>query len=141
MKVNAYGICIYKKENNITKVLLCKSSTSKKKWGFVKGVQDLFETQAQTALREFKEESSIIVKQNNLEKYFEQENEKKNIGVFLVNYFNVSQVEKYFNNDQLYKKYLSWENSEIRFFSIENLPKIKKKQKHIAKEISRYLQG
>lgn len=139
MKIKAYGICVYKKENNTIKVLLCKGTTSHTKWGFIKGVKENFETKEDTAIREFKEESSIIVSKRSFENYFEQVNEEKDIGIFLVNYKDIPGIQIYFNEDQLYPKYLSWENSKVRFFDLEELPKIKKKQKHIALEISEYL--
>jgi len=139
MKIKAYGICVYKEEFNTTKLLLCKATTSHEKWGFLKGVSESFESKEETAIREFKEESSIIVSKLSFEHYFEQQNKEKDIGIFLVNYKNIPGIELYFNEDQLYPKYLSWENSKVRFFSLDELPKIKKKQKKIALEISEYL--
>jgi len=139
MKIKAYGICVYKKELYTTKILLCKATTSNEKWGFLKGVSESFESKEETAIREFKEESSIIVSKYNLEDYFEQENKDKNIGIFLVNYKNIPGIELYFNGDQLFPKYLSWENSKVKFFPLDKLPKIKKKQKNIFKDISEYL--
>lgn len=140
MKLKAYGICVYKKETNTIKILLCKSIQSSEKWGFLKGVQESLETKEQTAIREFKEESSIIINKNNLEKYFEQQNKQKDIGIFLANYKNIPNIDSYFEENQLYPKYLSWENSKVKFFSIEQLPKIKKKQKLMVLEIINYLQ-
>jgi len=140
MKIKAYGICVYKiEEDESIKILLCKASTSKEKWGFLKGVAEALETKEQTAIREFKEESSIIISQNYLEKYFEQQNKEKDIGIFLIDYKNIPAINIYFNEDQLYSKYLSWENTKVKFFSIDNLPKIRKKQKNIAVEITEYL--
>jgi 8-oxo-dGTP pyrophosphatase MutT (NUDIX family) len=140
MKTKAYGISLYKIERNTIKLLLCKSTTSKNRWGFLKGVQDKDETDFQTAIREFKEESSINIAKRYLGKYFEQKNDEKDIGIYLVNYNNISGVEKYFNNDTLYKKYLSWENSDAQFFDTEHLPKIKKKQSKLIEDVVKYLQ-
>jgi len=39
-KIKAYGIALYIKKNNSTKLLLCKSINSNTKWGFLKGVED-----------------------------------------------------------------------------------------------------
>jgi len=139
MKIKAYGICVYKQELNSIKILLCKATTSYQKWGFLKGVTEKFESKEETAIREFKEESSIIVPKHSFEHYFEQENKEKDIGIFLVNYKNIPGIELYFNKDQLYPKYLSLENSQVKFFSLEELPQIKKKQTNIANEISEYL--
>lgn len=138
-KTKAYGICLYKKEYDTVKILLCKSTLSLKKWGFLKGVRDNLETKQQTAVREFFEESSIEIKLYQLERYFEQINEKKDIGIFLVNYDKIKKINTFFTNDQLNDKYLCIENSEVRFFDVKNLPPIKKKQVNMIKEIINYL--
>lgn len=140
MKIKAYGISLYKVEKSSIKILLCKSITSKTRWGFLKGVQEKGELDFQTAIREFREESSIGIEKRYLEKYFEQKNSEKDIGVFLVNYNNIHGIEKYFNNNALQSKYLSWENSDVEFFNIKDLPKIKKKQNSLIQDVIKYLQ-
>jgi len=140
MKTKAYGICLYKVEKNSIKILLCKSITSKNRWGFLKGVQEKGESDFQTAIREFREESSINIEKKYLEKYFEQKNSEKDIGIYLVNYNNIHSIEKYFNDDMLHKKYLSWENNDVKFFNINTLPNIKKKQNSLIQDIIKYLQ-
>lgn len=140
MKIKAFGICLYKKEKNNIQILLCKSISSKNRWGFLKGVQDKDEVDFQTALREFKEESSITIEKKYLEKYFDQKNDEKDIGIYLVNYNNISGIDKYFDKKVLHKKYLSWENSDIEFFDITDLPKIKKKQSKLTENIINFFQ-
>jgi ADP-ribose pyrophosphatase YjhB (NUDIX family) len=140
-KIKAYGICVYQKNDKNTKILLCKSSKSTTRWGFLKGVQNKNETNIQTALREFFEESSIRIDEKNLEKYFFQENMTKNIGIYLVNYVKIIQIDEYFDLDKLKDEYISSENSEVRFFALDNLPQIKKKQQQICDDIVAYLQG
>ncbi|MEA3289063.1 MAG: NUDIX domain-containing protein [Campylobacterota bacterium] len=134
-KIKAYGIAIYKYEKDILKILLCKSVSSKERWGFLKGVQEKDETKAETAIRELYEESSISVKYEHLEKYFEQENEDKDIGIYLVNYDNITKYNHYFEDNKLLNHHLSWENSDVEFFTLDDIPKIKKKQKSIMKKI------
>jgi ADP-ribose pyrophosphatase YjhB (NUDIX family) len=138
-KIKAYGLCLYKKTYHDTKILLCKSSNSKEKWGLLKGVEDKGESKKETATREFFEESSIEIKEYYLEKYFEQINPTKDIGIFLVNYDNIKGIEKYFENDKLLNKYLSLENTDVEFFNIKDLPPIKKKQIIMMDKILRYL--
>jgi len=138
-KIRAYGICLYKIEQNTVKILLCKSVKSKDRWGFLKGVALKNELAEETALREFEEESSILIHHNDLEKFFIQINEFKNIGLFTVNADKVSHLSKYFDNEVLYKKYLSSENSAVEFFDINELPLIKKKQQGVMKEIINFL--
>jgi 8-oxo-dGTP pyrophosphatase MutT (NUDIX family) len=138
-KLKAYGICLYKKEFHTMKVLLCKSVNSRNKWGFLKGVAEEFETKEETALREFFEESSIEVGKKELEVYFEQTNKTKDIGIFLVNFDKIKGIYKYFGKEQLFKQYLSCENSSVKFFNIEELPPIKEKQTELTKEIINFL--
>lgn len=138
-KVKAYGICLYKKEFHTIKILLCKSVNSKNKWGFLKGVAEEFETKKETAMREFFEESSIEVEEKLLENYFEQQNKAKDIGIFLVNFDRIKGIYQYFGKDQLFKQYLSCENSSVKFFNIEDLPAIKDKQTELTKEIVDFL--
>ncbi len=139
MKIKAYGICLYKEQGNSIKILLCKSVKSFDKWGFLKGVREDLENKEQTAIREFKEESNITVSTKHFEKYFEQENESKDIGIYLVNYDNIENIDKYFYKDKLLEHYLSWENSQAKFFDIDNLPNIKKKQFNLTNDIIDYL--
>ena len=134
-KINAYGVCVYKKHGNKYKILLCKSVKSHEKWGFLKGVALKHESIKETAIREFTEESSIVITKNILKNYIFQENELKDIGIFLVNGQDIANINKYFHEDVLYNGYLSWENSKVKFFDIDKLPAIKKKQEKIAKNI------
>jgi 8-oxo-dGTP pyrophosphatase MutT (NUDIX family) len=140
-KIKAYGICIYKITNNKCEILLCKSINSQTKWGFLKGVELEYETKEQTAIREFYEESSILVKQSSLEEYFFQENETKDIGIFLVNYRNIKNIDNYFNNNILKEEYLNKENSKVMFYSINKQLPIKKKQIKIYQKITNFLKN
>jgi len=134
-KIKAYGICLYKYQKDSIKILLCKSVQSNERWGFLKGVSKENEQAKDTAIREFYEESNISVNKEDLENFFIQKNELKNIGVYLVNYDKIKYVESYFNKDILLKENLSSENSDVEFFDINNLPFIKKKQKFLIVEV------
>lgn len=138
-KIKAYGVCVYKIEQHTIKVLMCKSRQSKSKWGFLKGVAEDFETKEETALREFFEESSIETEKKYFEKYFEQKNPKKDIGIFLVNFNNISFARVLFSKDKLHTRYLSPENTNVEFFDIKKLPPIKTKQTKLTKEVVDYL--
>jgi ADP-ribose pyrophosphatase YjhB (NUDIX family) len=142
IKIKAYGICLYKIVDNNIYILLCKSVQSNERWGLLKGKSEKDETPIQTALREFEEESSIKLKQNYLEQYFEQINDTKDIGIWLVNFNKLSSIQKqYFIDNTLKRNHLSWENSKVKFFDIKDLPQIKKKQKYLIKQIKDYLQN
>ena len=134
-KINAYGIALYKVEKNKVKLLLCKSVKSLDKWGCLKGVILKNETPKECAKREFKEECGIILETYLFEEYFFQENEEKDIGIWLVNAKRIRDFDTYFFKDKLYDTFLSWENSKVKFFDIKDLPKIKKKQSYLIKEI------
>ncbi len=140
-KIKAYGILLYKKENKKIKILLCKSIKSLEKWGCLKGMQLSSETAKECAKREFLEECGIEVEIFLFEKYFSQENNEKDIGIWIVNAKKIDNLNTYFNEDKLHDNYLSWENSKVKFFDINNLPQIKKKQKSLIKEIKDFLQN
>ncbi len=141
LKIKAYGIGLYKRQQNTIKILLCKSSVSKEKWGFLKGVEEDDESKQQTAQREFFEESSIKVAIKNFEEYFEQKNDEKDIGIYLSNMKNIHNIDSFFVNDTLRTNYLSWENQKVKFFDIGKLPPIKKKQLKLILEVIGFLRS
>ncbi len=57
----------------------------------------------------------------------------------MVNYNNVEEIEDYFFDDVLGSNFLSKENSKVKFFDLDNLPKIRAKQEKIVKEIRAFL--
>ncbi|RXJ84299.1 NUDIX domain-containing protein [Arcobacter sp. CECT 8985] len=140
--VKAYGIALYKLEDQKIKLLLCKSVKSKNKWGFLKGVQLGKESAKECAKREFTEESSIKVETEYFEEYFEQLNKEKDIGIWLVNSKNIEKLYNYFDeDDKLYDKFLSLENSKVKYFSLDELPHFKKKQKELIIKIKDFLKN
>ncbi|PZP12612.1 MAG: NUDIX hydrolase, partial [Aliarcobacter butzleri] len=106
--VKAYGIVPYYVKGDDIKILLCKSVASKDRWGCLKGTKTRNETAYECAKREFFEESSISVDVALFEEYFEQLNDDKDVGVWVVNFKNIENIEKYFTNDTLKEQYLSW---------------------------------
>jgi ADP-ribose pyrophosphatase YjhB (NUDIX family) len=139
--VKAYGVVPYLLNGQDIKILLCKSVASKDKWGCLKGTKTKNETAFECAKREFTEESSINVDIALFEDYFEQINIDKDIGIWLVNAGNIENLNKYFDGDTLKNNYLSWENSKVKFFSLNNLPRIKSKQLTLMKEIKDFLKN
>lgn len=137
----AYGIVPYRIKNNSIKILLCKSVASKDKWGCLKGTKNKNESAYECAKREFYEESSINIETALFENYFEQINIDKDIGIWLVDADNIENIDKYFSEDTLKDNYLSWENSKVKFFSLDNLPKIKSKQLSLIVEIKDFLKS
>lgn len=140
-KIKAYGIALYKIEKKVIKILLCKSVKSLDNWGCLKGMQTANESSKECAKREFLEECSIKIETYLFEEYFSQINENKDIGIWLVNTKKLDNLSKYFADDKLYDNYLSWENSKVKFFDINNLPNIKKKQDTLIEEIKDFLQS
>jgi len=139
IRTEAYGICLYYKTFFGIKILLCLSSFSDHKWGFLKGKKESNETKIETALREFYEESGILLSKNMLQEYFEQISYDKTIGVFLVDAKKVKNINNYFYQDTLRSKYISSENQKAQFFNINHLPLIKKKQTDLVKNIVKFL--
>ncbi len=138
--IKAYGIVIYTIKKNSIKILLCKSVKSKDRWGCLKGLKESKENSETCAKRELYEESSIKVDIPIYEDYFEQKNKNKDIGVWLVNAKNIKNLQDMFIEDRLKDNYLSWENSKVKFFDINDLPKIKKKQERLISKIKNFLQ-
>jgi ADP-ribose pyrophosphatase YjhB (NUDIX family) len=139
--VKAYGVVPYLIRNNSIKILLCCSVASKDKWGALKGSKNKNETAYECAKREFIEECSLHVETGLFENYFEQINIDKDVGVWLVNADNIEDLEKFFDGDTLKSNYLSWENSKVKFFSLNDLPRIKNKQVTLIKEITDFLKS
>lgn len=140
-KIKAYGLCVYKIKKNSCEILLCKSVSSLERWGCLKGLIEKNETKQQCAKREFLEESSINVSVGSFEEYFEQVNEEKDIGIWLVDAKNIKNLESYFFENKLLSNHLSWENSKVKFFNINELPDIKEKQKLLVSEIIDFLKN
>lgn len=141
MHKKAYGLVPYFVVENDIKILLCKSVASRDKWGCLKGTKVKNETAYECAQREFYEESSINVEIGLFEDYFEQINIDKDIGIWLVNANNIEGLNEYFINDKLKSNYLSWENSKVKFFSLNDLPNIKRKQINLLNEIKDFLKS
>lgn len=139
--VKAYGVVPYLIRDGNIKILLCLSVASKNKWGCLKGTKNKDESAYESAKRELFEESSLHVEAALFENYFEQINIDKDVGVWLVNGDNIEDLEKYFVEDTLKSNYLSWENSKVKFFSLNNLPRIKNKQVNLVKEIKDFLKS
>jgi ADP-ribose pyrophosphatase YjhB (NUDIX family) len=139
--VKSYGVVPYLVTKDNIKILLCKSVASKDKWGCLKGTKNNNESAYECAKREFMEECSIEVETALFEDYFEQINIDKDVGIWLVNANNIDNLEQYFVEDTLKNNYLSWENSKVKFFSLNNLPRIKTKQVNLIKEIKDFLKN
>jgi len=140
-KVKAYGVCIYRKNSKRTEILLCKAVSSLTRWGCLKGVIEKNESHQQCAKREFFEESSINVEIADFEEYFEQSNDEKDIGIWLVNEKNVANINDYFSDNKLNDIYLSWENSKVKFFNIDDLPPIRMKQSSLISYLTDFLRN
>lgn len=140
-KKYAYGVCLYKISKYDIQILLCKSVKSFNNWGFLKGCLLKNETLIQCAKREFEEECSIKVNIDFFEKYFVQKNEDKDIGIWLYNAKNIENIDKYIIDGKLLSTYLSWENSKVKFFTLDHLPSIKEKQILLIKEIKDFLEN
>lgn len=139
--IKAYGVLPYLVEKNDIKILLCKSVMSLDKWGSLKGVKLKYETAFECAKRELKEESSIDIDIALFEEYFEQINIDKDVGIWIVNANNIENFDELFNDYKLNSNFLSWENSKVKFFSLDDLPPLKKKQINLINEIKDFLKS
>ena len=137
----AYGVVPYIVSKNDVKILLCKSVLSKDKWGCLKGMKEKDENPYECAQRELFEESSIKAEIGLFEDYFEQVNLEKDIGVWLVNASNIEGLKEMFFEDKLMSNYLSWENTKVKFFSLDKLPTIRKKQINLISDLKTFLEN
>jgi len=87
MKKFSYGIVPFKIINNKYFILVNKTSEMSY-FNFFKGKIENGETPSDCAIREFYEEAGIKVQGKHLEKYFSQKSRRKDIGVFLVDWYN-----------------------------------------------------
>lgn len=88
MKEHSYGVAPYKIINN--KVYLFVNKASKESLnGFFKGKIEINESIKECAKRELFEESNLLIDINDLEHYFFQNSIRKNIGIFLIDSYNI----------------------------------------------------
>ena len=118
MKDYSYGVCPYKIENSSVHILLIQPK-GHQEWGFIKGKIDPGETKAECAIRECLEETNINVNEMYLEHFFEQENKRKDVRIFLVDCYNLD-----LSNIKLQKR----EIGKIQFFNIKEQININKNQ-------------
>jgi len=127
--VQSYGIAPYWIQDGQVYIFLCKASDSRYKWGFLKGTMNSKERPQECARREFYEESGILVEYDFFEDYFDQENDRKDVGIWLVNAHNIKSIDKFLDKDMKLKpKYRSKELSDAGFFDIAHMPPIKNNQ-------------
>jgi len=131
MKEKSYGICPYKIKDNSVFILMNKTSKNSE-WNFFKGKIEN-EGVIDCAIREFKEETGVKIKEKDLEDFFFQQNKRKDIGIFLVDWSLYKDKFK-FNKREIYKG--KW----IDIFKNKNL-KVSKNQKEIYNQIVTYFLG
>jgi 8-oxo-dGTP pyrophosphatase MutT (NUDIX family) len=84
-KEYSYGICPYQIMNGSFYILLNKTS-KQSFFNFFKGKMEKGETIEECAIREFYEETGVLVQKKDLEEYFYQKGNRKNIGIFLLDW-------------------------------------------------------
>ena len=98
-----YGIVPYMFYQNNMRIYIYENKNGN--FLFFKGKQEKNETNEETAIREFFEETGLIVKKEYLEKYFETKSKNKLIGLYLI---NVNNIENYFiskkKTEDIYKR-------------------------------------
>lgn len=85
MKEFSYGICPYQVREDGVYVLLNKTGRVGD-YNFFKGKIESGETIRDCAVREFEEESGIVVSKSYLGDYFFQKGTRKDVGVFLISF-------------------------------------------------------
>jgi len=131
-KVKSFGICPYIIKDNSVFILMNKTS-KKSDWNFFKGKMEDKEGVIDCAIREFKEEVGVKVKEDDLEEFFIQINKNKDIGIFLVDWSLYNKSFK-FDKKEIYKA--EW----IDIFKNPDL-KVSKNQRKIYEQILTYFLG
>jgi len=101
MKEKSYGVCLYRIVNNEFYILLNRTS-SVSELNFFKGKIENNETPKETAIREFKEETNVLLEQKFLEKYFYSYQKRKDIGIYLYQYENIQNPNFNFCEKEIY---------------------------------------
>lgn len=130
MKEYSYGICPYYKVQDEVYIMLIQPK-GHVEWGFTKGKIEENETKDECAVREFYEETGLTINKAVLENYFEQRNKRKDVGIFLVNIFNMNK------NDKINLQ--SKEVHKIKLFNITDKIDIYKNQEIILNDIINHL--
>ena len=129
-KEYSYGICPYYKVQDEIYIILIQPK-GHVEGGFAKGKIEENETKEECAVREFYEETGLKVNIESLENYFEQNNKRKDVGIFLVNIFNMNKNDKInLQSKEVYK---------IKLFNLNDEIKIYKNQEIILNEIKLHL--
>jgi 8-oxo-dGTP pyrophosphatase MutT (NUDIX family) len=127
--IKSYGIAPYLMKDDKIYIFLCKASDSRYKWGFLKGTLASKERPQECARREFYEESAILVEYDLFEEYFEQTNDRKDVGIWLIDAKHIKSLDRFLDKDMKLKpKYRSKELSDAGFFDIHDMPPIKNNQ-------------
>ena len=121
MKVKSYGICPYQIMNGDIYILMNKTSKSSW-WNFFKGKQEKNEKPQETAIREFYEETGVLVDKKDLEDYFEQINTRKDIGIWLLDFTSYNNRQFNFQEKEIWSA--SWVNLSKTVETSKNQQKI-----------------
>lgn len=121
MKEYSYGILPYIiKDNSI--FILMNTTSSISDYNFFKGKQEEIETPKETSTREFYEETGILVNKKHLEDYFYQNNDKKFIGIYLLDFGEYYHQSFKFDEREIYRAV--WLNIKHNFKVSSNQSKI-----------------
>jgi len=125
-KEYSYGIIPYRITNNGVDILLMKSSKGSLIYNFVKGKIEKDETILECVKREVLEEIGININPFDLEYIVNQNNKRKNIGLYFINWESYMNIKMVYAFNEVYT---------TKWFNISNLPIIAKNQNKIITRI------
>ena len=133
MKEKSYGLCPYLYVKGDYYILLNKTSRFSE-WNFFKGKTEADETTIGTAIREFYEETNVFVPKEliEVEKCFYQQNNRKDVGIFLVPWEKIDQAKIEPNVQEIY---------QYEWVLVDDNVVLSKNQRAIYKEIKKHLEN
>jgi len=126
-KEYSYGVAPYTIINGYYYVLLNKALDNNL-YNFFKGKLENTESTKETAIREFYEETGVLVDINDLGEYFYQNSKRKNVGIYLLDWSKYKDKKFHFQKSEI------WSASWVHIESAE----VSNNQKKIVKYIQQY---
>jgi NADH pyrophosphatase NudC (nudix superfamily) len=126
MREFSYGIIPYLISDSGISILLSRTSLKNNNYDFIKGKIETGELIVDCVVREVKEEIGIDINPSHLEDYYYQQNKRKDIGLFLINWDKYIMLPFVLEPKEI---------AEVDWFNIGSLPEVSNNQRLIITEL------